>query len=158
MVFLLLLHYMLSASCSTGCPSAIQVKVGILHSYQYALLKVIPGLERWFFFVSIMRNGFVIIVLTIASWLSMRHRRNSKGNYPIKILETVPRGFQVGVSLYSFISSLYAIKNVGPPFIGTDLLSALASEIPIATVILVMEHIAISKCKYIHCHFTVHSH
>ena len=89
-------------------------------------------LERVFFFISVFRNAFVIIVLTIAAWLYCRHRKNKKGKYPIKILQTVPRGFH----------------NVGPPNIDTDLITALASELPVATIILLLEHIAISKCKY----------
>ncbi|KAH8117425.1 high affinity sulfate permease [Phellopilus nigrolimitatus] len=93
------------------------------------LSKRYPHKARIFFFVSILRNGFVIIVLTIASWLSMRHRVNSKGQYPIKILLTVPSGF----------------RHVGPPTIDRDLISALASELPLATIILLLEHIAISK-------------
>lgn len=51
-------------------------------------------LERMFFFMSILRNGVVLVVITIAAWLYCRHRV-VKGKYPIKILETVPRGFQV---------------------------------------------------------------
>lgn len=88
-------------------------------------------LERIFFFISVFRNAFVVIVLTIAAWLYCRHRKNKAGKYPIKILQTVPRGFQ----------------HVGPPHIDTDLISALASELPVATIILLLEHIAISKCE-----------
>lgn len=79
-----------------------------------------------------MRNGFVLIVLTIASWLFTRHRRNSKGAYPIKILQTVPRGF----------------RDVGPPVIDPELVTALAGQLPVATIILLLEHIAISKCEF----------
>ncbi|TDL27440.1 sulfate permease [Rickenella mellea] len=88
-----------------------------------------PHRARIFFFISLLRNGFVIIVLTIASWLYCRHRKNKSGNYPIKILKTVPRGFQ----------------NVGPPEINHELVSALAGHLPVATIILLLEHIAISK-------------
>ena len=84
-----------------------------------------------FFFMSVFRNAFVIVVLTIASWLYTRHRRNTAGNYPIKILKDVPRGFQ----------------HLGPPTIDPKLIGALASELPVATIILFLEHIAISKCK-----------
>lgn len=78
------------------------------------------------------RNAFVIIVLTIASWLYCRHRKNHAGKYPIKILGNVPRGFQ----------------HLGPPKIEKELVVALASELPVATIILVLEHIAISRCEY----------
>ncbi|PSR88884.1 hypothetical protein PHLCEN_2v5033 [Hermanssonia centrifuga] len=88
-----------------------------------------PRQKRLWFFVSTFRNAFVIIVLTIASWLFCRHRVSKSGKYPIKILETVPRGF----------------RHVGPPVIDSQLVSALASELPVATIILLLEHIAISK-------------
>lgn len=90
-----------------------------------------PRRKRLFFFLSTFRNAFVIIVLTIASWLYCRHRKTAAGKYPIKILQSVPRGF----------------KHVGPPTIDADLVSALAPELPVATIILLLEHIAISKCK-----------
>jgi MFS superfamily sulfate permease-like transporter len=86
---------------------------------------------RVFFFVSVLRNVFVMIVLTIAAWLYCRHRA-VKGKYPIKILGAVPRGF----------------KHVGTPDIDPALVSALASQLPVATIILVLEHIAIAKCAF----------
>lgn len=86
-----------------------------------------------------LRNAFVIVVLTIAAWLYVRHRKNAKGKYPIKIIQTVPRGFQ----------------HVGQPVIERALLSALAGKLPVATIILLLEHIAISKCEFgfliLHC-------
>lgn len=88
-----------------------------------------PGSRRAFFFVSVARNAFVIVVLTIAAWLYCRHRKSKSGGYPIKILENVPRGLQ----------------NVGPPVIDTGLLKALAPQLPVATIILLLEHIAIAK-------------
>ncbi|KAL4251638.1 SLC26A/SulP transporter family protein [Abortiporus biennis] len=88
-----------------------------------------PRRQRIFFFLSVFRNAFVILVLTIASWLYCRHRKSSSGKYPIKILQDVPRGF----------------KHVGTPNIDKNLVSALASELPVATIILLLEHIAISK-------------
>ncbi|KAH9946319.1 sulfate permease [Epithele typhae] len=88
-----------------------------------------PRRKRFFFFLSVFRNAFVIVVLTIASWLYCRHRRSASGKYPIRILETVPRGFQ----------------HVKSPVIDPELLSAMAGELPVATIILLLEHIAISK-------------
>ncbi|KAI6038997.1 sulfate transporter family-domain-containing protein [Pisolithus marmoratus] len=85
--------------------------------------------RRALFFVSVSRNAFVIVVLTIAAWLYCRDHKSKSGKYPIKILQNVPRGFQ----------------DVGPPVIDTALLNALAPHIPVATIILLLEHIAISK-------------
>ncbi|CAL1704078.1 unnamed protein product [Somion occarium] len=88
-----------------------------------------PRRKRLFFFASVFRNAFVIIVLTIASWLYCRRRLSASGKYPIKILQNVPRGF----------------KHVGTPNIDGELVSALAGQLPVATIILLLEHIAISK-------------
>ncbi|KAF5391310.1 hypothetical protein D9757_002089 [Collybiopsis confluens] len=91
--------------------------------------KRFPRRARVFFFLSVFRNAFVIIILTIASWLYTRHRGGTKGKFPIKILGTVPAGLQ----------------HVGQPTIDPELVSALAGELPVATIILLLEHIAISK-------------
>ncbi|KZT11507.1 sulfate permease [Laetiporus sulphureus 93-53] len=93
------------------------------------LMKRYPRRQRVFFFISVFRNAFVIVILTIASWLYTRHRKSAKGTYPISILGTVPRGFQ----------------HMGAPTIDPKLISALGSQLPLATIILVLEHIAISR-------------
>ena len=83
-----------------------------------------------FFFISVLRNAFVLIILTIAAWLYCRHRL-SGGKYPIKILLTVPSGFQ----------------HIGQPAIDSKLVKALGPQLPVATVILLLEHVAIGKCE-----------
>jgi sodium-independent sulfate anion transporter 11 len=88
---------------------------------------------RIFFFISVFRSAFVLIVLTFAAWLYTRHRKSKKGTYPIKILGTVPRGF----------------KGVGQADISGKLIKALLPKIPVATIILLLEHIAIAKCRSI---------
>ncbi|KAG2077793.1 sulfate permease [Suillus decipiens] len=93
------------------------------------LSKRYPKRARLFFFISVTRNAFVVIVLTIASWLYCRHRKTASGKYPIAILKTVPAGFQ----------------DVGSPVIDRELVQALAPQIPVATIILLLEHIAIAK-------------
>jgi sodium-independent sulfate anion transporter 11 len=90
------------------------------------------NVARVFFFVSVFRNAFVIIILTLASWLFCRHHVSAKGAYPIKILLTVPSG----------------LRHVGPPDINPKLLSAIAPQLPAATIILLLEHIAIAKCMH----------
>ncbi|TBU50099.1 sulfate permease [Dichomitus squalens] len=87
-----------------------------------------PSRARLFFFFSVFRNAFVIVVLTIASWLYCRSHVTN-GKYPIKILQTVPSGF----------------KHIGQPTIDPELVKALAPQLPVATIILFLEHIAISK-------------
>ncbi|KAE9410740.1 sulfate permease [Gymnopus androsaceus JB14] len=93
------------------------------------LTKRFPRRARVFFFISVFRNAFVIVMLTVASWLYTRHRGGKSGKFPIKILGTVPSG----------------LRDVGQPTIDPELVSALASDLPIATIILLLEHIAISK-------------
>ncbi|KAI0687188.1 sulfate permease [Cytidiella melzeri] len=101
----------------------------IIRTLCQRLSKRFPRSARLFFFFNVFRNAFVIIVLTIASWLYTRHRRSASGSYPIKILQDVPRGF----------------KHLGQPTIDRNLVAALAGELPVATIILFLEHIAISK-------------
>ncbi|KAG6920007.1 hypothetical protein DXG01_013356 [Tephrocybe rancida] len=79
--------------------------------------------------IFVLRNAFVILILTIAAWLYTRHRKSASGKYPIKILQTVPAG----------------LKHIGQPSVDHKLLSALAPELPVSTIILLLEHIAISK-------------
>ncbi|KAH8107159.1 sulfate permease [Cristinia sonorae] len=88
-----------------------------------------PRRERLWFFLSVFRHAFVILILSLAAYLYCHPRRSRSGKYPIKILQTVPRG----------------LKHVGPLSLDTELVSALATELPVATIILLLEHIAISK-------------
>ena len=85
---------------------------------------------RIFFFISVMRNATVLIILTITAWLYCRHRLSS-GKYPIKILLTIPSGF----------------KHIGQPSIDPKLVKALGPHLPVATIILLLEHVAIGKCE-----------
>lgn len=106
--------------------------VRILSQFAHPMLISSHFSARVFFFISVTRNAFVVIILTLAAWLYCRHR-GVKGKYPIKILGTVPSGFQ----------------HVGAPDIDPSLVSALGSQIPVATLILVLEHIAISRCTFL---------
>lgn len=95
------------------------------------LSQLIIPIARVFFFIGVLRHAFVIIILTIAAWLYCRHRA-VHGKYPIKILLTVPSG----------------LKHVGQPPIDRELLAALGPQLPVATIILLLEHIAIGKCEF----------
>jgi sodium-independent sulfate anion transporter 11 len=75
-----------------------------------------PQHRRKFFFANVMRNGIVVIVVTIASWLTTRGDIAHKHKARIAILKDVPRGFQ----------------HVGPLTIDTTLLNAMAPQIPVA--------------------------
>ncbi|TKY86276.1 hypothetical protein EX895_005101 [Sporisorium graminicola] len=87
-----------------------------------------PRTARTMFFVSVLRNAFIIIVFTIASRIWLGHYSNPK-KYPISVLLTVPRGF----------------KHMGQPNLNTRLLSDIAPKLPVSVVVLLLEHIAIAK-------------
>lgn len=89
-----------------------------------------PLLKRAFFFITTLRTAFVIIILTIFAWVQLRGV--APANYDISILKTVPSGF----------------KHMGAPAeITPELLGLLGPNIPVATIILLLEHIAIAKSK-----------
>ncbi|KAL9933042.1 hypothetical protein V8E36_008297 [Tilletia maclaganii] len=98
------------------------------------LLKALPQPSipplRTFFIISVLSNAFVIIVLNIASklWLN-KYNVGKKPKYPISILKDVPRGF----------------KHMGQPNLSTGLLSAIAPELSVSVIVLLLEHIAIAQ-------------
>ncbi len=85
-----------------------------------------PKLRRASFFTSVLRNAVVIIVATAISYGVCKNRTDDP---PIRILGTVPRGFQ----------------HIGLLQIDSSLAGSIAPQLPVATIILVLEHIAISK-------------
>lgn len=89
-----------------------------------------PKYAKIFFFISVVRSAFVIIVLTIASrvWLGTFDVKSYK-DYPISIIGPVPRGFDA----------------MGQPHLDTSLLSDIAPNLPASVILLLLEHIAISK-------------
>jgi len=91
-----------------------------------ALNKKYPRYRKIWFYALTLRSALVIIFITIISWVVCR---SNPKNPPISILKTVPRGFQ----------------NVGALHIDDRLASALGAQLPISTVILLLEHISISK-------------
>lgn len=90
------------------------------------LSKRYPKAATPLFFIGVMRNGLVIIFATLISWGVCRHH---KSHPPISIIKKVPRGLQ----------------DVGARSWDKQLMSDMASEIPVSTVVLLLEHIAISK-------------
>ncbi len=82
-------------------------------------------LTRPLFFVQALRHAFVIILFTVISWRVNIHLKTAR----ISLVGTVPSG----------------LKDVGSPKITTELLSALGPHIPVATIILLLEHISIAK-------------
>ncbi|KAI9033722.1 sulfate transporter family-domain-containing protein [Phycomyces nitens] len=84
-----------------------------------------PKYEKHLFYFSIMRNGILVIFGTLIAFLINIGKTTS----PISILKTVPAGFQA----------------MHVPVLTTELISACASSLPSAVIILILEHVAIAK-------------
>ncbi|KAK5944114.1 hypothetical protein PMZ80_003395 [Knufia obscura] len=85
-----------------------------------------PQHAKKYFFLGTLRTAIVILLYTMISWLVQRNHR-SKPTF--RILGTVPRGF----------------RHAQVPVVNGDLISLFASELPAAVIVLLIEHIAISK-------------
>ena len=85
-----------------------------------------PRYKRSFFYMLVLRNVILIVFITIVSYIVCR--TNPK-NPPISILKTVPRGFQ-NSRMFHIDSNLAA--TIGP-------------YLPVSTIVLLLEHISISK-------------
>lgn len=86
-----------------------------------------PKYARLAFFVSVLRSAIVILVLTVASRIWLGHY-DSK-HYPISVIGHVPRGF----------------KDMGQPALPTEVLKKIGPNLPASVILLLLEHIAISK-------------
>ncbi|KAI0095346.1 sulfate permease [Daldinia grandis] len=90
------------------------------------LAKKYPHREKTLFFVSTLRTAFVILLYTAISAGVNLHRRS---NPLFSVLGEVPRGFQHA-----------AVPNLDP-----KILSFFTSELPAAVIVVLIEHISISK-------------
>ncbi|KAI0446791.1 sulfate permease [Xylaria telfairii] len=88
--------------------------------------KKYPSRQKLFFFLNTLRSVFAILLYTLVSWLVNMNRRQHPA---FTILGSVPRGF----------------THAAVPTINTDIISSFASEIPATVIVLLIEHIAISK-------------
>ncbi|XPT02843.1 hypothetical protein M3J09_011949 [Ascochyta lentis] len=84
--------------------------------------------KKLWFFINTLRMAFVILLYIMISYVSNRHVKDAK-KAKFKVLGKVPRGFQ----------------HAGAPVMNTELLSAIAPDIPVTIIVLILEHIAISK-------------
>ena len=87
-----------------------------------------PARAKMFFFISTLRTVFVILLYTMISWLVNRDKYHHK-HHVFKILGKVPRGF----------------KDAAVPTIDSNIISLFASKLPASVIVLLIEHIAISK-------------
>ncbi|ETI20330.1 hypothetical protein G647_08364 [Cladophialophora carrionii CBS 160.54] len=88
--------------------------------------KKMPHRAKLFFFLSTLRTAFVLCLYILIAWLVNRHHRDKP---KFQLLLHVPRGF----------------KHAAVPTINTDIISYFASELPASVIVLLIEHIAISK-------------
>ncbi|GEQ72287.1 hypothetical protein JCM33374_g5974 [Metschnikowia sp. JCM 33374] len=114
------------------------VPLFILYSWKFScdfLGKRYPKKKMWFFYIQQLRNAIVIIVATAIAWgvvhpeLKRFKGNKSKFKSKIKTLGVVPSG----------------LKHVGVMTVPDGIIDAMASELPVSTIILLLEHIAISK-------------
>lgn len=114
------------------------VPLFILYVWKFScdyLGKRYPKKKMWFFYIQTLRNAIIIIVATAISWgIVHPHLKNfdgpkSKFKDSIQTIGVVPSG----------------LKHVGVMSVPEGILSSMASEIPVSTIILLLEHIAISK-------------
>ncbi|KAL1866368.1 hypothetical protein VTK73DRAFT_4746 [Phialemonium thermophilum] len=87
-----------------------------------------PKNQKLWFFISTLRMAVIMILYILVSWLANRHVKKAS-NAKFKILGTVPSGF----------------RHAGAPKIDNDLLKAIAPDLPVSIIVLIIEHIAISK-------------
>ncbi|KAL6232982.1 hypothetical protein BDW75DRAFT_8301 [Aspergillus navahoensis] len=85
-----------------------------------------PHRAKMWFFISTLRTVFVILFYTMISAATNLHRRD---NPAFKVLGNVPRGFQ----------------HAAVPTVNAEIIKTFASELPAAVIVLLIEHIAISK-------------
>jgi solute carrier family 26 (sodium-independent sulfate anion transporter), member 11 len=85
-----------------------------------------PQHAKAFFFASTLRTVFTILLYTMVSWLVNMHHRSD----PLfTILRNVPRGF----------------THAAVPIVNTKIINSFVSELPASVIVLLIEHIAISK-------------
>lgn len=92
------------------------------------MTKRFPRQQKTWFFISTLRMVFVILLYTMVSWLANRGIDDAD-DAKFKILGHVPSGF----------------RHTGAPRMRTKVLSALAPDLPATVIVLIIEHIAISK-------------
>ena len=85
-----------------------------------------PHKAKVFFFLSTLRTAFVVLFYTMISAVVNIHRSDHPA---FKLLGNVPRGFKVA----------------GVPKIDIQIIKAFMGELPAAVIVLLIEHIAISK-------------
>lgn len=87
-----------------------------------------PRRQKMWFFIATLRMAFVILLYILISFLVNRNVTKAS-DARFRILGTVPSGFQ----------------HVGAPVMTSKVLNAVAPDLPVTIIVLIIEHIAISK-------------
>lgn len=107
--------------------------------------KKYPKQQKTIFFISTLRTVFVILLYTLISWLVNRHHRKK----PLfKILQTVPRGectVPSRIIWSNFSNSMIGFKHAAVPTVDISIIKIFATDLPASVIVLLIEHIAISK-------------
>ncbi|KAF2842634.1 sulfate permease 2 [Patellaria atrata CBS 101060] len=107
--------------------SALFMLYGIKYFCSW-MSRIHPQKQKLWFFVSTLRMVFVILLYTMISWLVNKNIDDAK-KARFKILGTVPRGFQ----------------HAGVPVVRKRTIELFAPDLPASLIVLLIEHIAISK-------------
>ncbi|RYP56472.1 hypothetical protein DL771_011791 [Monosporascus sp. 5C6A] len=118
--------------------TALIVLYGIRMACSWAA-KRYPSRQKLFFFLSTLRTVFVILLYTFISFLVNRTRRD---NHAFSILGPVPRGVDMTSSISDF---RVGFQHAEVPTLNSDIISLFINELPAAVIVLLIEHIAISK-------------
>ncbi|RYO81381.1 hypothetical protein DL762_007160 [Monosporascus cannonballus] len=104
-----------------------------------------PSRQKLFFFLSTLRTVFVILLYTFISFLVNRTRRD---NHAFSILGSVPGGkfmldFLAGIMIAPY--GQVGFQHAEVPTLNAEIISLFINELPAAVIVLLIEHIAISK-------------
>ena len=95
------------------------------------LAKRQPNRRKLWFFLNTLRTVFVILLYTLISWLCNMHIDHNKNPLQSRfaILGTVPRGF----------------THARVPVVNSEIVGSFAGQLPVTVIVLLIEHISISK-------------
>ena len=124
----------------------------MLYSIRFAcgyMAKKQPSRAKVYFFISTMRTAFVILLYVAISAGVNLHRRE---NPLFSIIGTVPRGKQLpGRDISNLTSNILTIpflagfKHAGAPTITIPIIKAFVPDLPVAVIVMLIEHISISR-------------
>lgn len=114
------------------------VPLFILYTWKFSTdyaMKRWPRRKQWFFYIQQLRNAIVLIVSTAICWGVV---------YPdVRDFDGPKKDFKSTIKTIGVVPS--GLRHVGPMTIPDGIIDEMASEIPVSTIILLLEHIAISK-------------